>query len=143
MKLQWLRKELNMLLAKMGEGSLSYFRSAISECENNGEDKEKAYEVIRTFLMEVDQVGGDAKKYGTTMAVQARAIEMAWADAPKKDMGLRVIATGKSIEQLEKEDRLSEKKRKKSEAWRAQGLCYNCGGQLGMFKKCKSCGYKN
>jgi len=32
---------------------------------------------------------------------------------------------------------------RRSEKWRSQGLCQYCGGQLGMFKKCKNCGRKN
>jgi hypothetical protein len=27
--------------------------------------------------------------------------------------------------------------------WKKQGLCQYCGGHLGLFKKCKSCGEKN
>ena len=36
-----------------------------------------------------------------------------------------------------------ERQRRQRDAWRSQGLCFNCGGQLGIFKKCKSCGNKN
>jgi len=41
-------------------------------------------------------------------------------------------------EQEEKRQRIEQSRR-----WASQGLCHNCGGILGMFKKCKSCGYKN
>lgn len=34
-------------------------------------------------------------------------------------------------------------KARQSDEWRSQGLCQYCGGQLSMFKKCKSCGRKN
>jgi len=36
-----------------------------------------------------------------------------------------------------------EAKRKQAAAWASQGRCTHCGGQLGMFKKCKVCGAKN
>ena len=59
---------------------------------------------------------------------------------------VRSILTGKTIEQLRQADeeaaKIAEAKRKQAEEWRSQGLCQYCGGQLGMFKKCKSCGRK-
>ena len=36
-----------------------------------------------------------------------------------------------------------EAQRKQAAVWASQGLCTHCGGQLGMFKKCKVCGAKN
>ena len=57
---------------------------------------------------------------------------------------LRSCLTGKSVDTLKAEDQeATEKKRLQSEEWAARGLCRNCGGQLGLFKKCKSCGAKN
>ncbi|MCL2663901.1 MAG: hypothetical protein FWE83_11340 [Oscillospiraceae bacterium] len=51
------------------------------------------------------------------------------------------------------EQRIREEKQRKHEEeqlrqqwaqyWASQGLCRNCGGQLGMFKKCKACLSKN
>jgi len=37
----------------------------------------------------------------------------------------------------------AERQSHQRDVWRSQGLCFNCGGQLGIFKKCKSCGNKN
>jgi hypothetical protein len=39
--------------------------------------------------------------------------------------------------------RKAEAEKKQADQWLSQGLCQYCGGQLGMFKKCKSCGRKN
>ena len=62
-------------------------------------------------------------------------------------LSVRSCLTGKTIEQLQEEDReasrIAEAKRKQALEWSSQGLCQNCGGQLGIFKKCKSCGRKN
>ena len=43
---------------------------------------------------------------------------------------------------MARERREAEAKEKQAEEWHSQGLCQYCGGQLGMFKKCKSCGRK-
>lgn len=36
-----------------------------------------------------------------------------------------------------------EKERERAQAWRTLGLCEFCGGRLGLFRKCKSCGRSN
>ena len=60
---------------------------------------------------------------------------------------IRSKLTGKTLEQLRQEDKIEEEKAAAKAAqaaeWKMKGLCTNCGGQLGMFKKCKSCGTKN
>jgi len=46
----------------------------------------------------------------------------------------------------EEEQRKCEEQRKREEQqnkWASEGLCRYCGGTLGFFKKCKSCGQKN
>jgi hypothetical protein len=32
---------------------------------------------------------------------------------------------------------------KRKQNWQMQGKCGNCGGKLGLFKKCKNCGHSN
>jgi hypothetical protein len=57
---------------------------------------------------------------------------------------VRSFLTGKSVEELKKEDQeAAENKRIQSEEWANKGLCRYCGGQLGFMRKCKSCGTKN
>lgn len=89
----------------------------------------------------------DAVKQKAEIPRQAFFIINLWNDYSDKDMKLRCFDTGKTEEQLKKEDekerQQAAERRKQSEAWQAQGLCRYCGGELGMFKKCKSCRMKN
>jgi hypothetical protein len=66
-------------------------------------------------------------------------------DTLKKSWGnTKIISdnarTSHRIVVIQKEE---EEKRKQGEQWASQGLCRNCGGSLGLFKKCKKCGTKN
>jgi hypothetical protein len=83
----------------------------------------------------------------STMGRQVFLILGLWNDRTDKDIRLRCLDTGKTEEQLTREDReaqqQAEDKRQRGEKWRAQGLCFYCGGQIGLFKKCKSCGRRN
>ena len=128
-------------IADFGDKALAVFQGALS-CYSRDEDTELAFDTIQSLLTEAREVSGDAQKYGRNTAVSSLAILMLWDEAPK-DLRLRYLDTGKTVEELQKEDEEEERKRKQSDAWRAQGLCSYCGGQLGMFKKCKSCGRKN
>jgi hypothetical protein len=130
-----------MLLEEYGDKALNMF---IEHKDNYLRTKDPAsLDVIKQLVTESEQGGTSS---GTQQKrIQATAILMKWDELSSNcdDIELRCFATGKTAEQLQKEDEEKERKRKQSEAWRAQGLCGYCGGQLGMFKKCKSCGKKN
>jgi hypothetical protein len=83
---------------------------------------------------------------GTNGKITAQAIILTY-DKFKLEMGsditFRSCQTGKTPEQLHLDDELEAKQRRQSENWHLQGLCRYCGGSLGFFKKCKSCGAKN
>jgi hypothetical protein len=140
-----LRKEIIMgisgKISDHGENALSMFMSGCAAREE--EHDQASLDFIEEMLADAKRIDGNAGQYGQTQAVQSRAILMWWGKYNPTDIQLRSIRTGKAAEQLRKEDEEAERKRQQSKAWRAQGLCGHCGGQLGMFKKCKSCGAKN
>jgi hypothetical protein len=124
-----------------GEDALSMFMSG---CAAREEDHDQAsMDFIKEMLADAKRINGNGSQYGRTLAAQSLAILMWWDGHNPTDIQLRSLKSGKTTEQLEKEDEEAARRHQQSNAWRAQGLCYSCGGQLGMFKKCKSCGAKN
>jgi hypothetical protein len=129
-----------MSIKDYGEEAANVFVRACHSYEANHD--QESFDLIKELLAEA-KVMGDAQKYGLTIAKQAMVITYFWQDFHPKDIQLRSYKANKTVEKLKQEDEEAERKHKQSEAWRAQGLCRYCGGQLGMFKKCKSCGSKN
>ncbi|MDR1188829.1 MAG: hypothetical protein LBK95_15515 [Bifidobacteriaceae bacterium] len=54
-----------------------------------------------------------------------------------------VFAGVEVIEDTARKEHSTEAKKRQVLAWRDQNKCQYCGGDLGLFRKCKSCGRKN
>ena len=130
-----------MAILDCGGNAVAVLMGALRDY-SDGKDVELNYQVIESLVTEAKKINGDPKIGGHELAVQSRAILMVWQDA-SKDMRLTCLDTGKTEEQLKRDAAEAERKRKQGEEWARQGLCRNCGGQLGMFGKCKACGRRS
>jgi hypothetical protein len=101
------------------------------------------------YIVQIKEIMDEAKSvdsnYGTNTRINAAALIMTFdRDADPK---LRYLVEGHTEAEWEDyEQKQAEEEKRKAEqsaAWQAQGLCRFCGGQLGMFKKCKACKAKN
>lgn len=131
-----------MGIRELGENALQVFIQHMDNYENN---KDLAsLETIKELVNDARIINGDSQGYGATSAVQSKAILMMWDERAglSKDTAIRCFDLGLSEEELKRQDEEKDRAIKQSETWQSQGLCYYCGGQLGMFKKCKSCGKK-
>lgn len=104
--------------------------------------REEDIPAIREILAVAKEVGTN---HGTNAYIAATTIGMLYDGCT--DDRLKYLVDGHTDAEWEEEKKRREtaekQRRKQSERWQSQGLCRNCGGQLGFFKKCKSCGVKN
>jgi uncharacterized protein (UPF0335 family) len=118
-------------------------RVLIAKIEGYNEERNPKYiEQIKEIMAEAKQVGNDS---GSIARKNAMLLNMLFNE--KADQRIRYLLEGHTEAEYEKflavENEKARKLEEQRQQWRAQGLCASCGGQLGMFKKCKSCGAKN
>jgi hypothetical protein len=107
--------------------------NACHQYENNHD--QESFDIIKELVVEAEQINGDAEKYGLGLAKQSLVIKNLWYGFDAKDMQLRSLKTGLTVEQLKKADEEAERKRKQSEEWARQGLCKYYDSQLGFFQE--------
>jgi hypothetical protein len=123
-----------------GKGRIIYNKKFYEEYRPIGKGKMKA-------VYEGEFVNGSYHGHGKLTYTDGTVEEGEWNSGVNRE---RIEAEKRAAQERKahvkrerKHAERAEAERRQSESWRSQGLCVHCGGQLGFFKKCKTCGEKN